>query len=187
MIRLRATQFREDAGPLAHPVRPEEYVEINNFYTATVYEKGAEVIGMLRRLVGPETYARALDLYFERHDGQACTIEDWLAGLRGRLRPRPRAVQALVLAGRHPAAAASTERWDGGRYTLELAQATPPTPGQPDKAPLVIPVAYGLLEPRRRGRWPRACSSSTEAAPVLRAGTCPPARCRRCCAASRRR
>ena len=79
MIRLRGAQFREDAGPLAHPVRPEEYVEINNFYTATVYEKGAEVIGMLRRLVGPETYARALDLYFERHDGQACTIEDWLA------------------------------------------------------------------------------------------------------------
>ena len=59
-------------------MRPEEYIEINNFYTATVYEKGAEVIGMLRRLVGPETYARALDLYFERHDGQACTIEDWL-------------------------------------------------------------------------------------------------------------
>ena len=78
VIRLRAAQFREDAGPLAHPVRPEEYVEINNFYTATVYEKGAEVIGMLRRLVGPETYAKALDLYFARHDGEACTIEDWL-------------------------------------------------------------------------------------------------------------
>ena len=78
VIRLRGAQFREDAGPLAHPVRPEEYVEINNFYTATVYEKGAEVIGMLHRLVGPETWRRALDLYFERHDGQACTIEDWL-------------------------------------------------------------------------------------------------------------
>ena len=69
VLRLRAAQFREDAGPLAHPVRPEEYIEINNFYTATVYEKGAELIGMLRRLVGPETYAKALDLYFERHDG----------------------------------------------------------------------------------------------------------------------
>ena len=78
VIRLRGAQFREDAGPLAHPVRPEEYVEINNFYTATVYEKGAEVIGMLHRLVGPETWRRALDLYFARHDGQACTIEDWL-------------------------------------------------------------------------------------------------------------
>ena len=60
-------------------MRPNQYREINNFYTATVYEKGAEVIGMLRRLVGPETYRRALDLYFERHDGQACTIEDWIA------------------------------------------------------------------------------------------------------------
>src|SRR6187397_2426524 len=78
VIRLRGAQFREDAGPLAHPVRPAEYVEINNFYTATVYEKGAEVIRMLRLLVGPETYRKALDLYFERHDGQACTIEDWL-------------------------------------------------------------------------------------------------------------
>ncbi|WP_273186021.1 aminopeptidase N, partial [Hyphomonas adhaerens] len=75
---LRARQFREDAGPLAHPVRPEEYKEINNFYTATVYEKGAEVISMLHGLVGPEAYRKALDLYFERHDGQACTIEDWL-------------------------------------------------------------------------------------------------------------
>jgi aminopeptidase N len=76
---LRARQFREDQGPLAHPVRPESFVEINNFYTATVYEKGAEVIGMLKRLVGDDAYARALDLYFQRHDGQAATIEDWLA------------------------------------------------------------------------------------------------------------
>src|SRR5690606_19757132 len=75
---LRARQFREDQGPLAHPVRPESFVEINNFYTATVYEKGAEVIGMLKRLVGDEGYARALDLYFARHDGDAATIEDWL-------------------------------------------------------------------------------------------------------------
>ncbi|MEM7753711.1 MAG: M1 family aminopeptidase, partial [Pseudomonadota bacterium] len=78
VLALRARQFREDAGPLAHPVRPEEYIEINNFYTATVYEKGAEVIGMLKRIVGDEGYAKALDLYFERHDGDAATIEDWL-------------------------------------------------------------------------------------------------------------
>ena len=78
VIALRARQFREDNGPLAHPVRPESFVEINNFYTATVYEKGAEVIGMLKRLVGDDAYYRALDLYFDRHDGQACTIEDWL-------------------------------------------------------------------------------------------------------------
>ena len=85
------------------PVRPEAYVEINNFYTATVYEKGAEVIGMLKRLVGDEGYRKALDLYFDRHDGEAATIEDWLQGVRGCHRPRPDAVQALVLAGRHAA------------------------------------------------------------------------------------
>ncbi|MGA1234454.1 MAG: M1 family aminopeptidase, partial [Lutimaribacter sp.] len=78
VIELRARQFREDDGPLAHPVRPESFVEINNFYTATVYEKGAELIGMLKRLVGDDAYAQALTLYFDRHDGQACTIEDWL-------------------------------------------------------------------------------------------------------------
>jgi aminopeptidase N len=79
VLQLRARQFREDAGPLAHNVRPDAYVEINNFYTATVYEKGAEVIGMLHRLVGAQGYRAALDEYFRRHDGQACTIEDWLA------------------------------------------------------------------------------------------------------------
>ncbi|MDE3122631.1 MAG: aminopeptidase N, partial [Paracoccaceae bacterium] len=78
VLTLRARQFREDGGPLAHPVRPDHYQEINNFYTATVYEKGAEVIGMLKRLVGDDDYRRALDLYFDRHDGDAATIEDWL-------------------------------------------------------------------------------------------------------------
>ncbi|MEL7488001.1 MAG: aminopeptidase N, partial [Pseudomonadota bacterium] len=76
--RLWAHQFPEDAGPLAHPPRPDRYITIDNFYTATVYEKGAEIIGMLKRLVGDEGYAKALDLYFDRHDGHACTIEDWL-------------------------------------------------------------------------------------------------------------
>ncbi|MFN7051571.1 MAG: aminopeptidase N, partial [Gemmobacter sp.] len=79
VLALRARQFREDQGPLAHPVRPDSYIEINNFYTATIYEKGAEIIGMLKRLVGDDGYARALDLYFARHDGEAATIEDWLA------------------------------------------------------------------------------------------------------------
>ena len=79
VLALRARQFREDTGPLAHPVRPESFVEINNFYTATVYEKGAEVIGMLKRLVGDDGWARGVALYFDRHDGQACTVEDWLA------------------------------------------------------------------------------------------------------------
>jgi aminopeptidase N len=144
VIRLRATQFREDAGPLAHPVRPEEYVEINNFYTPTVYEKGAEVIGMLHRLVGPETWRRALDLYFARHDGQACTIEDWLKVFEDATgRDFAQFKRWYSQAGTPRLAVA--ERWEDGRYTLELAQATPPTPGQPEKAPLLIPVAYGLI------------------------------------------
>jgi aminopeptidase N len=146
VIRLRGQQFREDAGPLAHPVRPAEYVEINNFYTATVYEKGAEVIGMLRRLVGPETYSKALDLYFARHDGQACTIEDWLAVFEDASgRDLSRFKRWYGQAGTPRVRA--TEAWEAGRYTLELAQSTPPTPGQPDKAPLVVPIAFGLLDP----------------------------------------
>ncbi len=146
VIRLRAAQFREDAGPLAHPVRPSEYIEINNFYTATVYEKGAEVIRMLRGLVGPEAWRRALDLYFDRHDGQACTIEDWLAVFEDAT-GRDLAQFARWYAQAGTPRLEATETWEDGRYTLRLTQETPPTPGQPEKAPLVIPVAYGLLAP----------------------------------------
>ena len=181
VLRLRAAQFREDAGPLAHPVRPEEYIEINNFYTATVYEKGAEVIGMLRRLVGAGDLRPRARLYFERHDGAGLHHRGLARGLRGRLGPRPRAVQALVLPGRH-AAAGATEDWDGARYRLDLAQETRPTPGQPTKAPLVIPVAYGLLD-GEGARSPRGCwSSPSRASPSP--GTCPPGPPPRCCAAS---
>ncbi|MEO1550233.1 MAG: aminopeptidase N [Pseudomonadota bacterium] len=144
VLTLRARQFREDAGPLAHPVRPEEYIEINNFYTATVYEKGAEVIGMLRTLVGAETYAGALDLYFERHDGQACTIEDWLAVFEA---ASGRDLSQFKLWYSQAGTPKVTVRgaWDGADYVLSFSQRTDPTPGQPDKAPLVIPVAFGLL------------------------------------------
>jgi aminopeptidase N len=144
VLRLRAQQFREDAGPLAHPVRPSEYIEINNFYTATVYEKGAELIRMLRLIVGPETYRRALDLYFERHDGQACTIEDWLRVFEDASgRDLTQFARWYDQAGTPRLTA--EEGWDGARYTLTLRQSTPPTPGQPKKHPLVIPVAYGLM------------------------------------------
>ena len=98
---LRAHQFVEDAGPLAHPVRPTLYREINNFYTATVYEKGAEVVRMLKTLLGPEKFRKGMDLYFERHDGQAATIEAIRAMLRRRGGRRPHAIHALVFAGRH--------------------------------------------------------------------------------------
>ncbi|SDW10363.1 aminopeptidase N [Albimonas donghaensis] len=147
---LRARQFREDAGPLAHPVRPEEFIEINNFYTATVYEKGAELIRMLRLIVGAETYRAALDLYFDRHDGQACTIEDWIAVFEdasGRDLTRFRLWYAQAGTPR----VTVSEGWvedapgQGGRYTLTLRQETPSTPGQPLKKPVPIPVAFGLL------------------------------------------
>lgn len=146
VIDLRGRQFREDNGPLAHPVRPESFVEINNFYTATVYEKGAEVIGMLKRLVGDEAYARALDLYFERHDGDAATIEDWLKVFEDTT-GRDLSQFKLWYSQAGTPRVAVEETWQDGTFTLTFRQSTPPTPGQPDKAPRVIPIAVGLLGP----------------------------------------
>src|SRR6056297_3586370 len=123
---LRARQFREDAGPLAHPVRPESFVEINNFYTATVYEKGAEVIGMLKRLVGEEGYARALALYFARHDGDAATIEDWLAVFEEAC-GRDLSQFGLWYAQAGTPRVTATESFENGTFTLTLSQHTPPT------------------------------------------------------------
>ncbi len=146
VLTLRARQFREDNGPLAHNVRPESYIEINNFYTATVYEKGAELIGMLKTLVGDEAYYRALTLYFDRHDGQACTIEDWITAFEdAKGRDLDQFKRWYSQAGTPRLGVA--EDWDGSTFTLTLRQKTPPTPGQPQKAPLVIPVAVGLLGP----------------------------------------
>ncbi|WP_108814709.1 aminopeptidase N [Loktanella sp. Alg231-35] len=141
---MRAYQFREDNGPLAHPVRPDSFVEINNFYTATVYEKGAEIIGMLKRLVGDANYAKALDLYFDRHDGDAATIEDWLQVFEDAT-GRDLRQFALWYAQAGTPRITVTDDYADGTYHLHLTQETPPTPGQPDKAPLVIPVAFGLL------------------------------------------
>lgn len=150
VLMLRARQFREDQGPLAHAVRPESFVEINNFYTATIYEKGAEVIGMLKRLVGDADYARALDLYFSRHDGQAATIEDWLKVFEETTgRDLTQFARWYSEAGtpRLKVHEAWTPGAQGGTYTLTLAQENPPTPGQPEKGAKVIPVAVGLLNP----------------------------------------
>jgi aminopeptidase N len=146
VIALRARQFREDNGPLAHPVRPESFVEINNFYTATVYEKGAEVIGMLKRLVGDAAYYRALDLYFDRHDGQACTIEDWLSVFEDATGRDLAQFKRWYEEAGTPRLSVSEEYADG-TYTLHLEQSTPPTPGQDMKNPRVIPIAVGLLGP----------------------------------------
>jgi aminopeptidase N len=146
VIALRARQFREDNGPLAHPVRPESFVEINNFYTATVYEKGAEVIGMLKRLVGDAAYARAVDLYFERHDGQACTIEDWLKVFEEATGRDLSQFKRWYSQAGTPRLRV-TDDFKNGTYTLHFEQETPPTPGQEEKAPQVIPIAVGLLGP----------------------------------------
>ncbi len=143
---LRARQFREDNGPLAHPVRPEEYIEINNFYTATVYEKGAEVVRMLHTLVGAETYRKALDLYFDRHDGQACTIEDFAVCFEEASgRDLTQFKRWWSQAGTPRVSV--TMGYDGttGETLLHITQSTPPTPGQDEKHPLHIPLAVGFL------------------------------------------
>ncbi len=145
---LRSVQFAEDAGPMAHPIRPDSYLEINNFYTATVYEKGAEVIRMLQTLLGREGFRSGMDLYFSYFDGQAVTCDDFVDAMSEATgvdldlfmrwyaqsgTPRVRAE------GRHDAAART--------YTLSLAQRTPATADQADKQPLHIPVAVGLIGP----------------------------------------
>ena len=146
VLTLRARQFREDGGPLSHPVRPASYAEINNFYTATVYEKGAEVIGMLKSLVGDVGYAAALDLYFTRHDGQAATIEDWLTVFHDATgRDLTQFKRWYTQAGTPRLSV--TDEFNNGTYTLHFTQKTAATPGQPDKEPQVIPIAVGLLNP----------------------------------------
>ncbi|WP_298261575.1 aminopeptidase N [uncultured Litoreibacter sp.] len=144
VLQLRARQFREDNGPLAHPVRPDSFVEINNFYTATVYEKGAEVIGMLKTLIGNEAYYKGCDLYFTRHDGEACTIEDWLACFE-EVTGRDLAQFALWYSQAGTPRVSVKDAWKDGTYTLTFTQMTPPTPGQDTKDPRVIPIAVGLL------------------------------------------
>ena len=141
---LRARQFREDNGPLAHPVRPTSFVEINNFYTATVYEKGAEIIGMLKTLIGDPNYYYGCTLYFDRHDGQACTIEDWLKCFEDTTGRDLTQFKLWYEQAGTPRVKVS-EDWNDGTYTLTFAQSTPPTPGQDDKDPKVIPIAVGLL------------------------------------------
>lgn len=146
VITLRGRQFAEDAGPLSHPPRPNKYVEINNFYTATVYEKGAEVVGMLRTLVGPADYRKALDLYFERHDGQACTIEDWIKVFEETTGRDLSQFALWYTSGGTPRVKVS-EEFENGKLKLTLKQHTPPTPDEAEKAPRHIPVAVGLLYP----------------------------------------
>ena len=144
VLALRGRQFREDNGPLAHPVRPESFVEINNFYTATVYEKGAEVINMLKHLVGDEAYYKALDMYFDRHDGDAATIEDWIKVFEETTCRDLTQFKRWYSQAGTPRLTVS-EDYSDGTLTLTFRQHTPPTPGQEQKDPRVIPIAVGLL------------------------------------------
>ncbi|MEL6931648.1 MAG: aminopeptidase N [Pseudomonadota bacterium] len=144
VIDLRGRQFREDNGPLAHPVRPDSFVEINNFYTATVYEKGAELIGMLKLLVGDAAYSKALDLYFERHDGDAATIEDWLQVFEDITGRDLSQFKRWYEQAGTPRLKVS-KSYANGTLELTFTQSTPATPGQPTKDPRVIPIALGLI------------------------------------------
>ena len=162
VLQLRARQFREDAGPLAHPVRPEEYIEINNFYTATVYEKGAEVIGMLHTLVGAENYRRALDLYFDRHDGQACTIEDWIKVFEDAC-TTDLSQFALWYAQAGTPRISVIEEFEGDNLRLTFTQENPDTPGQTDKSPQVIPIRTGFLAADGSEAAPEELFTLTEA------------------------
>ncbi|MFZ0018701.1 MAG: aminopeptidase N [Acetobacteraceae bacterium] len=144
---LRAAQFREDAGPLAHPVQPDSYITIDNFYTATVYNKGAEVIRMMATIIGREAFRRGMDLYFQRHDNQAATIDDFAQAMQDASGVDLSRFKRWYHQAGTPEVTVS-DGYDGSarRYTLTLKQRTPPTPGQPDKQPLVVPVAMGLLD-----------------------------------------
>jgi aminopeptidase N len=150
---LRTAQFPEDAGPMAHPVRPDQYLEINNFYTVTVYEKGAEVVRMMQTLVGREGFAKGLTRYFERHDGHAVTCDDFAQAVAD-ANPESKLAQLLPQfklwysqAGTPRVTAAAEFDAQGRMYKLRLSQSCPATPGQEEKQPFVIPIELGLLAP----------------------------------------
>jgi aminopeptidase N len=159
---LRAAQFIEDSGPLAHPVRPETYKEINNFYTSTVYEKGAEVVRMVQTLIGEEKFRAGMDLYFARHDGHAATVEQFIQCFAdASSRDMTQFMRWYSQAGTPEVTVAG--RFDPARrtYTLEAKQSMPATPGQPTKQPMVIPLALGLVGQNGRD-LPLALSDGTK-------------------------
>ena len=144
---LRELQFAEDAGPLAHPVRPDSYQSIDNFYTATVYEKGAEVVRVLHTLLGENGFRRGMDLYFEQHDGQAVTCDDFVAAMAdANHRELTQFGRWYAQAGTPRLTVSGNYSADDLRYELTVLQSTPPTPGQPDKEPLLVPLAIGLVD-----------------------------------------
>ena len=163
---LRTMQFAEDSGPMAHPVRPDEYQKIDNFYTVTIYEKGAELVRMQQQLLGAKTFREGTDLYFSRFDGQAATCDDFVDCMEQ--------VSGLDLRQfRHWYSQAGTpqlhvsEQWQQGEYCLSIRQHTAPTPGQPEKQPLMIPLALALLD-QQGNKLPLDANGATDMVVILR-------------------
>ncbi|XZG69413.1 aminopeptidase N [Chitinibacteraceae bacterium HSL-7] len=165
---LREYQFAEDAGPQAHPVRPDSYLEINNFYTWTVYEKGSEVVRMYETLLGRDGFRRGMDLYFKRHDGQAVTCDDFRAAMAD-ANDADLAQFALWYsqAGTPRVTVEGVFDASAHTYTLTVSQVCPPTPGQPDKQPMHIPLAVALLAPDGQ-RIPLRLSEDDKQVPLSR-------------------
>lgn len=145
--KLRNYQFPQDAGPMAHPVRPHSYIKMDNFYTVTVYEKGAEVVRMYKTLLGSQGFRKGMDLYFKRHDGQAVTCEDFFAAMRdANDADFANFLQWYSQAGTPLVKVTSSYDPKARTFSLKFCQEVPPTPGQPVKEPMFIPVALGLLD-----------------------------------------
>ena len=165
---LRAHQFAEDASPMAHPVRPDSYMEINNFYTLTVYEKGAEVVRMQANLLGPECFRKATDLYFERHDGQAVTTDDFVACMEeAGGKELTQFKRWYSQSGTPELLIESQYHADKGQLELIVTQRCPPTPCQPEKLPMHIPLAIGLIDPEGKD-FPVTLDGETSPGPTTR-------------------
>ena len=166
---LRLRQYQEDSGPLAHPVQPQSYITIDNFYTATVYEKGAEVIGMLRTILSPQVFRKGMDLYFERHDGHAATVEDFIRcfeEVSGRKLDQFRLWYSQ--AGTPEIRAEANYDAAASKYTLNLSQHIPATPGQPEKQPMQIPLTMALIGSRSGAAMPLALEGENQIGPTER-------------------
>ena len=148
VARLRMAQFPQDAGPMAHPIRPESYIKMDNFYTVTVYEKGAEVVRMYDTLFGKEGFRKGMDLYFERHDGQAVTTDDFLAAMADANNADLSAFKPWYSQAGTPSVNVTTSYdADAKTFSMTCEQTIPDTPGQTGKQPVLMPIAVGLLGP----------------------------------------
>ncbi len=142
---IRAAQFAEDSGPMAHPIRPDSYIEMNNFYTVTVYNKGAEVIRMMHTLLGEQGFRQGMDLYFERHDGQAVTCEDFIKAMEDANQTDWTQFRNWYTQAGTPKLSVELKPIKPGRFELVCNQTCPSTPGQTEKAPFVLPIKIGFL------------------------------------------